>query len=540
MLTTDQELDNCYPNIGNISNSNSRAIGILIVLNDVRAEVSSWIDNADITADSVEVLGDRGSADRRRGDEHGHGVRRLVQRRRHGAGDQRPDRDERRPLEGARLDRPTARIDVDRQRRRRGARHLRDRRDRPDRDVLRRPRGQHRARVQHDRLGRRRTSSSTSIDAILGDSLISSALYPNAQAETFAWISNIDVTPAATCQHRGLRRASRSTRRSRTPPTPTASALYGANGMAVGGIIAIEQGPERRVSAWFEDGARHRRTAPSTCTAEDAAGIFSNVKMVSSSVTSNDGGVGVLQSEINNFVPFQYLNTEGLRAPKFGERVRIAAGLDRGGLHDRRRRRRTSATGPRVQVADDYGTYRLTSKSGKRLLITGDNVLREDGYGTGGVVGGVYRYLGSNGRVDLGAEDYGVTGALGEARRRARRALPVRRHAARVTLDLGNVDYTTADWQQVGGVEGAVYQWMGPDVDPLVGIDLSTQNYLDLRYWKRVLDDEPAPVRASTSRTRTRPSVGWIVVYNDVRSNVEAAIRRRDRHAPRPSTSRRS
>ena len=46
--------------------------------------------------------------------------------------------------------------------------------------------------------------------------------------------------------------------------------------------------------------------------------------MVSSSVTSNDGGVGVLQSEINNSVPFQYLNTEGLRAPKFGERVRIA------------------------------------------------------------------------------------------------------------------------------------------------------------------------------------------------------------------------
>ena len=56
VLTTDEQLDNFYPNIGNISDSNSRAIGILIVLNDVRADVSAWIDNADVTAGSVEVL----------------------------------------------------------------------------------------------------------------------------------------------------------------------------------------------------------------------------------------------------------------------------------------------------------------------------------------------------------------------------------------------------------------------------------------------------------------------------------------------------
>ena len=53
VLTTQEQLDNFYPNIGNISDSDARAIGILVVLNDVRAEVSASIDNADVTAGGV-------------------------------------------------------------------------------------------------------------------------------------------------------------------------------------------------------------------------------------------------------------------------------------------------------------------------------------------------------------------------------------------------------------------------------------------------------------------------------------------------------
>ena len=150
--------------------------------------------------------------------------------------------------------------------------------------------------------------------------------------------------------------------------------------------------------------------------------------MVSSSVTSNDGGVGVLQDEITNFVPFQYLNTEGLRAPKFGERVRIAVGSI---TNDFTTEEPAAAivVGSKVQVADDYGAYRLTSKSGKRLLVTGDNILFEDGYGTGGEADAVYRYLGPNGRVDLGAEDF--------------------------SDDLR--------WAKLGGETGAIYQYQGAD-----------------------------------------------------------------------------
>ena len=107
------------------------------------------------------------------------------------------------------------------------------------------------------------------IDAILGDSLISSALYPNAQAETFAWISNTDDHRRRRPQRSRPTARSRSTRRSRTRPTRTASALYGANGKAVGGIIAMNKvrsavhGVRSRTAPSTVD-RRGRRHAPST------------------------------------------------------------------------------------------------------------------------------------------------------------------------------------------------------------------------------------------------------------------------------------
>ena len=64
---------------------------------------------------------------------------------------------------------------------------------------------------------------------------------------------------------------------------------------------------------------------------------------------------------------------------------------------------------------------------------------------------------------------------------------------------------------------------MGPDVDPLVGIDLSTQNYLDLRFWKRVLATELLPSGINVTDSNST-SVGWIVVYNDVRTDVQALV----------------
>ena len=523
VLTTAEQIANFYPNIGNLFDSDARAIGILIVLNDVRADVSAWIDNAEITGGSVEVLATEdaeiaaeatSTVEASGGSFKGGGTVQAINGQiatnlilsKANAW-----------IEDSDID-VTGNVGVE-------ARNTSS----IDASI-------HMATASGDLAVSIALAFNTigwasqnflfnAIDAILGDSLISSALYPNAQAVTHAWISNssIEADGGVSVEAYGNEQINATISNA---ADSAASALYGANGKAVGGIIAMNK-VRSSVQAYIED-------TPVTAggdldvKGQDAAGIFSNVKMVSSSVTSNDGGVGVLQSEINNFVSFQYLNTEGLRAPKFGERVRIAPGSivvdfssDDGS--------QTIANGNKVQLSDDYGSYRLTSKSGKRLLVTGDNIKFEAGYGTGGVDGVVYRYLGGNGRVDLGAENFGNT--LRWAKLGGEAGATYMYVGSGGTLDLRNIDYTTADWQQVGGVEGAIYQWMGADVDVFSPIDLSTANYLDLRYWKRVLETSLLPSGINVTDSNST-SVGWIVVYNDVRTDVDAIIRRSPVTAP--------
>src|SRR5206468_101723 len=44
-----------YPNIGNLTNSDARAVGVLIVLNDVRSDVKAYVHNASLGAASLAI-----------------------------------------------------------------------------------------------------------------------------------------------------------------------------------------------------------------------------------------------------------------------------------------------------------------------------------------------------------------------------------------------------------------------------------------------------------------------------------------------------
>ena len=264
VLTTDQELDNFYPNIGNISNSNSRAIGILIVLNDVRAEVAA--------------------VDR--------------QRRRHGRqrrGARRPSRPRSPPRRRARSRRPAARLTAAARCRRSTARSRRTSSSR--RRTPRSPTA--RSTIDGQRRASRRATPPRSTRRCRsrrrrGDLAVSIALAFN----TIGWaVAELplqrhrrdprrlaDLERAlperagrdvrVDLEHRRHRRRrpqrsrptarSRSTRRSRTPPTRTASALYGANGMAIGGIIALNK-VRSAVQRLVRGRQPHASTAPSTC-----------------------------------------------------------------------------------------------------------------------------------------------------------------------------------------------------------------------------------------------------------------------------------
>ncbi|MCP3937882.1 MAG: hypothetical protein GY708_21245, partial [Actinomycetia bacterium] len=78
-----------------------------------------------------------------------------------------------------------------------------------------------------------------------------------------------------------------------------ASALFGATGMAASGILAsnkVNTDAQAYVRHTAFSGATSVDAAGSvTIAAKDEAGVFSNSKLVSSSITTNDGGASILQ-----------------------------------------------------------------------------------------------------------------------------------------------------------------------------------------------------------------------------------------------------
>jgi len=96
----------------------------------------------------------------------------------------------------------------------------------------------------------------------------------------------------------------------------TASALWKATGSSMGGAIALNRmaggakayildrlSTDTIVSSVTADGAV-------TVSADDMAELYSNVKIVTSSITTNDGGAAVLGETVNDFVPSDYETRE--------------------------------------------------------------------------------------------------------------------------------------------------------------------------------------------------------------------------------------
>jgi hypothetical protein len=206
----------------------------------------------------------------------------------------------------------------------------------------------------------------------------------------------------------------------------TASALYGAVGKGIGGVLASNK-VASGAHAYLETPAAPVTLAGAlTITAEDNAGIYANAKIVSSSITTNDGGAAAIQETIDDLVPADFLSSEGSRQIEFGDRVRIADDYISGN-YTSDQGEQLLVNGDTIVLADDYAVAKFTSDSGRRLLVKGDFVQLADDYAGGGTAGAVYRYLGENGRVDLGAQDYG----------------------------------DAALWAKVGGEPGAAYRYLG-------------------------------------------------------------------------------
>ena len=309
-----------------------------------------------------------------------------------------------------------------------------------------------------------------------------------------------------------------------------ASALINANGAAFGGILAsnkVASTAEAYID--YSVGYVHPTLIADveaggdvTILAQDNAGIYANTRLVSSSVTSNDGGVGLLGSAVDDVIPTEFCSDDGTVDIVFGQRVRLA---DEFGDSD------FSSTdgqvdilqGQYVELSDDYSEPTFTSDSGVRLLRSGDVVeLSSDYDDSRGDGGALYRFvgIGSRGlRVDLEIEDYtdaslwqeigGTSGGVYEYL-----------GANDPALDLELQDYSDEDlWREVNGSPGEIYIYMGPGEI----IDVSSADYGDIGLWK--LDPITQAVPDGLNFTPSNSiAIGGLVVLNDVRSGVEAFI----------------
>jgi hypothetical protein len=90
-----------------------------------------------------------------------------------------------------------------------------------------------------------------------------------------------------------------------------ASALFKATGKAVGVLLASNKVATDTAALLTTSTA----TAGSalTVTAEDAAGVYANIKIVSASATANDGGTAVLQTQITTQIPVAGKASDGQR-----------------------------------------------------------------------------------------------------------------------------------------------------------------------------------------------------------------------------------
>ena len=149
----------------------------------------------------------------------------------------------------------------------------------------------------------------STIDALIGDLALATAFNGAQPSISQAYISGSTVKAGAVSLS-----ADDATQLNATVSNAadsTASALYGAAGKSAGCARGDEQDHQCLQLAYISGGSVNADELG--ISAKDEAGVFADVKMVSSSITTNDGGARVLQDEINNFQPADFLSSEGTR-----------------------------------------------------------------------------------------------------------------------------------------------------------------------------------------------------------------------------------
>ncbi len=314
--TTAEEL---YPGIGNLTKSDARAIGVLVVLNDVRASAEAWVDHTDLQAGTIAIGASEAAqllaevtstVEASGGSFYGTGTvlaangilaTNVVLSKAAATADHSV-------LDGAVSVTAANRAAIDAT--------VQAATATGDTGVS--------VVLAFNTLGwKSQNFIFNAVDALLGDPLIAGAFNGEQPAEATAIVRNSTVrgtSLAITADNAAQLNATIS-----NAAESAASALWKATGKAIGGLLASNK-VSSAATARLENSTASPLTGAVTIAAADDAGVFANVLIVSSSITSNDGGAAVLQQEINALTGADYRSSEGVRTIKLRQRVKAADG----------------------------------------------------------------------------------------------------------------------------------------------------------------------------------------------------------------------
>ena len=196
------------------------------------------------------------------------------------------------------------------------------------------------------------TGQSTAYQAI--DTLLGTSASPTTTSSTRATLDDTTVNVTAGDLDLAANSSARANATISNAAESKSSALFGSGGTAATGILAsnfVKTATAAHVA--FATSGTATVSGALNVTALDNAQIYSNTKLVSSSIISNDGGARILQDVANQTVDYDYKSSAGSTALVFGKRVLV-----------------------------------------------------EQGNNAGGTVNGVYEYLGIDATVDLKTQDY--------------------------------------------------------------------------------------------------------------------------------------
>jgi hypothetical protein len=177
----------------------------------------------------------------------------------------------------------------------------------------------------------------STLEAIIGDPLVSDTFGTETPARAHATITNSSLDAAGAILVQSDNAAQLNATVSNAAVS-AASALFDAGGWSAAGVVASNK-ISTSAKASIDNSAMAlvpgtpdvEADGAVTVQAADNAGIFANVKLVSSSITTNDGGASVVNEALADAVPVDYVSTEGQRELVLGDRVRLDNGHTDGG-----------------------------------------------------------------------------------------------------------------------------------------------------------------------------------------------------------------